>query len=376
MHTHSVRPNLEYLEKPSGGAFVVQEHARDTPSFSDLLDLQRSIAIGEFDFDRAVHLIARCARNVANASGIAIALLERNQLVYRAGCGSAASYVGRRVMATLSVSGYDRGEILRVEDAQTDTRIEAAICRQFGAKSLLILPIYHNGTVAGALQIFFAEVHAFGYREMATYRVIAGLVEEAIWYADEVEHEKTPAAVSIISPPAEPLRLYGRGWQAALAAILALASWIAYSGRRPALSAAFSASASSSAIALGAPFASAKPHPADTMSRLQTGRAEDGRKAARTLPRWVWVGENELDYLAQGVKVRYFIPRPQPQQMSLAKSHVKYIGEDVTVRYFTPEQATALPPLPTGSAARPAAGCTAGGLCPGGREIRVPNLNN
>jgi len=376
MHAHSLPPKLEYLDKPSVSTFVGQEHSTDTPSICDLLDLQRSIATGEFDFDRAVHLIARRARNVADASGIAIGLLERNQLVYRAGCGSAGSYIGRRVMATLSVSGYDRGEILRVEDAQTDTRIEAAICRQFGAKSLLILPIYQNGTVAGALQIFFAEVHAFRCREMATYRMIAGLVEEAIWYANELEQEKTPAAMNTISPPAEPMRLYGRGWLAGLAAILALVSWIAYGGRRPALSAAVSASATSSAIAQEVAFAS-KPLPANTTSgsRTVSGRTEDGRNAAR-LPRWVWVGESELDYLAQGVKVRYFIPRPPPQPMRLGKSHVKYIGEDVTVRYFTPEQAAALPPLPAANAARPAAGCRAGGLCPGGREVRVPNLNN
>ncbi|HXY49990.1 MAG TPA: hypothetical protein VEI01_11105 [Terriglobales bacterium] len=112
---------------------------------------------------------------------------------------------------------------------------------------------------------------------------------------------------------------------------------------------------------------SAKPHSA-TVSRPQTPPGtKDGVKAASTSPRWVWVGENELDYLAQGVKVRYFIPRPPPQQR-LGKTHVKYIGEDVIIRYFTPEQAAGLPSRPAGSAARPAQVCTAGGVCPGGRE--------
>jgi hypothetical protein len=377
MDTDAVPPNLEYFQKPSVSALVVHEGGMDTPSFSDLLDLQRSIATGEFDFDRAVHLTARCARNVANATGIAIALLEGNQLVYRAGCGSAATYVGRHVMATLSVSGYDRGEILRVEDAQTDTRIEAAICRQFGAKSLLILPIYHDGIMAGVLQIFFAEAHAFRYREMGTYRLIAGLVEEAIWYAYELEPKKTAVAVSVSPPPAKLLRGYGRAWQAGLAAMLALASYIAYSGRRAAVF--MRASASAPAIEQQSPFASAKPHSANPIFRAQTaaGRTEDGRKTARTLPRWVWVGQNELDFLAQDVKVRYFIPRPPPQRLQLGKSHVEYIGEDVTVRYFTPEQAVALPPLPTGSSARTGEQCAAGGgLCPRVHEIPRPSLDN
>jgi len=367
----SLSPNVEYIHKPAVSAWVVHEHGRDTPSFSDLLDLQRSIATGEFDFDRAVHLTARCARNVANATGIAIALMEGNQLVYRAGCGSGAVYLGRHVRATLRMSRYDRGDILRVEDAQTDTRIEAAICRQFGAKSLLILPIYHDGIVAGVLQIFFAEAHAFRHREMGSYRLIAGLVEEAIWYAYELEPKKTAVAASVGPPPTKPLLLYGRKWQA-WAAILALASCIAYSGRRAAV---FTrASASTPAMAL---FASAKPQSANPNSRPRTAaaRTENGRKGAGTLPRWVWVGKNELDYLAQDVKVRYFIPRPARQPMQLGKSHVEHIGEDVTVRYFTPEQAVALPLLPTGSAARTAEQCTAGGLC-SGHEVPRASLNN
>ena len=44
-------------------------------------------------------------------------------------------------MATLIVTADTKGsrEILRVENTQKDTRIESAICQQFGAKSLLIL---------------------------------------------------------------------------------------------------------------------------------------------------------------------------------------------------------------------------------------------
>ena len=37
-----------------------------------------------------------------------------------------------------------KAEILRVEIAPTDGRIEAAICRQFGAEFLLILPVFDN----------------------------------------------------------------------------------------------------------------------------------------------------------------------------------------------------------------------------------------
>ena len=51
---------------------------------------------------------------------------------------------------TVSADAKTNCEILRVENAQTDTRIEADICRQFGASALLILPIYHDRVLAGA----------------------------------------------------------------------------------------------------------------------------------------------------------------------------------------------------------------------------------
>jgi hypothetical protein len=88
----------------------------DAQSGSALVELLHLVMAGELDLNRATHLIADHARNVANATGVAIGLLKGDQLVYRAGNGSAAILVGRHVMATLSVSANAdaRHEILRV----------------------------------------------------------------------------------------------------------------------------------------------------------------------------------------------------------------------------------------------------------------------
>ena len=65
----------------------------DSQSLSAIVEVQRLIAKGELDVDGAMHLIVDCARNVANATGVAIGLLKGDQLVYRAGSGSAATYI-------------------------------------------------------------------------------------------------------------------------------------------------------------------------------------------------------------------------------------------------------------------------------------------
>ncbi|MFZ1051071.1 MAG: GAF domain-containing protein, partial [Candidatus Sulfotelmatobacter sp.] len=164
----------------------------DSQSLSAVMEVQRLVTTGKLDVDGAMHLIVESARNVANATGVAIGLLKEDQLVYQAGSGSAATYIGRHVTASLTASADTKAnrEILRVENTQTDTRIEAAICRQFGAKSLLILPIYHDRDVAGVLEILFGEAHAFEDREVRTYRLMAQQIEAAMFPTAQLERGK------------------------------------------------------------------------------------------------------------------------------------------------------------------------------------------
>jgi hypothetical protein len=180
----SSRFNLDHeaFQNLLANAFVVQESGVDVHSLSAVIKLQRIIGSGAVDEQAAMNLVADRARDVANAAGIAVALLNGDELVYRAGSGTAGPYVGRRVTAILSVSqNREAGaEILRVENSDTDTRIEAAICREFGAKSLLILPIYREGRVAGAEMVLFSEPHIFLERELRAYRLMAGLLGDAI----------------------------------------------------------------------------------------------------------------------------------------------------------------------------------------------------
>jgi hypothetical protein len=321
------------------------------------------------------------------------------------------------VMATLSVPADTNTsrEILRVENAQTDTRIGAEICRQFGAKSLLILLIYHDRAAAGVLEVFFSDAHAFQDREVRTYRLMAGLIGEAIAQAAQLERKKnltaalptTPHAIEQIVPqrekflnvgrsmpgptnkhatypprgaamavdwklpiPRQPAVLatmimqrakrvpwYKRPWNVDLAAVvtvLVLTCWIAYSDRQPASLLGSSELQRSVAIEEQVPFLHAKAVPAKSTSKVQTAPVPvEEARAARTRLQRVRVGENEVDYIGEDVTVRYFTHKPAPQPVSVGESQVAYIGEDVTVRYFTPKPAVVPPTPAVGSAAQP-----------------------
>jgi hypothetical protein len=374
-------------------AFAVQESGLDTQSLSAILELQRSITTGEPDVDRTINQVADRARDVANATGIAIALLRGDRLVYRAGTGSATPYVGRQVTAILSASKRNkaRGEILRVENAQTDARIEAAICRQFEAQSLLILPIYHERTVAGVLEVLFSEAHVFQDRETRTYRLMASLVEEAMSREAELDQKKARATQSVTMPHAdeqityqmqkfarddksvpERARKHGIGqareaatalpdlgqlaktartishrmrrvlrWSVAATAVvnaLVIAVfWIAYD-RRPASPVGTSSLQRLHTAGEQIPFVPANP------AAGGTGRAKIFGSAFKR----VQVGANEVDYIAEDVTIRHFTTEPAPQRVGGRYKEV-HIGADVTVRYFAskPAAVTQIRPVST-----------------------------
>jgi putative methionine-R-sulfoxide reductase with GAF domain len=403
VHTTLDRESFQNL---LASAFVVQESLMDAQSGSGIVELLHLVMAGELDVNDATHLIADRARNVANASGVAIGLLKGDQLVYRAGSGSASTLVGRHVMATLSVSANAdaRHEILRVEDAQTDPGIGAAICCQFGVRSLLILPIYHNRAVAGVLEVFFTDAHAFQHREICTYQLMARVVGEAMAYAVLFEQKKAilaerskvpqafeqtddhkqsfrsnsglPANTHAVHPTcrapiveAEGLssrkaRHAGAGvtqparfvpshmglWRiadwAAVVTVLVTASWIAYSYRRPASPSGALTRQRWNVPGQQAPFMPQEPVPAELdLSKPQTPSVaiEPVRKVARRTYRTVRVGDNEIDYISDDVTVRRFFPRPALQQVRGPDYQVEYISEDVTVRHFKPKRAIVSP---------------------------------
>ena len=423
-------------------AYVVQESGIDTRSLSAVLELQGLMAESELDVDRAMPLMAERARNVAQATGVAIAILQGDQLVYRAGSGSSAAYVGRRVTAILSVSRHtkSKAEILRVENAQRDGRIEAAICRQFGAESLLILPVYDNRNLVGVMEVIFSDAHSFQEQEVRTYRVMASLLGEVIGRAAQPQIQRaateppvlqpvlasiapqpgipkmepprvvqptapapqsgfsilglTSESVSLTRDPLESLRSVAarltanptlrRAYRAAIASIatirlpeirlperhqldralsvvmrpvirvpyykrwvaltvVVLATWVAFRDHRPTPAAPTSAVASAKAV----PQPSSSPSAASTAvpAKASAIPALAVVPPVAAKPRWVRVGNDELDYVGQDVTVRYFGVKPAAQ-LAPAHSRTKKIGSDVTVRYFSPIAASAPERIP------------------------------
>jgi hypothetical protein len=394
----------ESFQEILASAFVVQQSLMDIPLPSAMLTVRHLIAAGSIDVNGAMHVITGRARNIAHATGAVIGLLKGDQLIYRAGSGSAATYIGRPTTAILSVSAKSepKSEILRVEDAETDTGIGGAICHQFGVKSLLILPIYDEQVLQGVLQVFFNEAHAFQDGEVRAYQSMASVVGGMMTHATKVEPKK-PVALELSALPtieqrtppmqrfpsnsespansyatlqagglaiaesekllssrarpaaamttyrAQRLPIHIRMWKvadrAAVVIVLVTASWIASSYRRPALPLRVVELPRSNTVDQQAPLVPTElGSPNKDMSTPQTASVpmNDLRTAARSTPRRVRVGHDEIDYISEDVIVRHFTRKPVLQRVPPWDDQVEYFSEDVTVRRFAPK--LAVPP--------------------------------
>ena len=130
---------------------------------------------------------------------------------------------------------------------------------------------------------------------------------------------------------------------------LGTACWIAYSYHGQVSRLGASAGQKSSAIEQQVPFAPQQVAPAGTdMSKPQTASVpmEEVRKAARSTPRRVKVGDDEIDDISDDVTVRRFIPKPAQQPLPGPDYRVDYVSGDVTVRHFRPKLAVVSPSQP------------------------------
>ena len=362
-------------------AYAVQQSGMDTQSLATLLELQQALAASPADQEDALALIADRAQNIAGATGVAIASLVGDQLVFRAGSGCAASSVGRHMSAVLSVSSSDlpRSEILRVEDANTDGRIVADICRQFESQALLILPVYRDHAVAGVFQVLFSEPHVFQDSELRAYRMMIAMAEDAIFRpsSHRTQPSSVPHAIGEITAQFDdddvfaesPIISYPMGGErwlprvpmntavtGMIAALVLVAGWIIYEHRPTAPSSTWQAEASTQTTNTASQkleIPPVKPTPASQPVRARnSSHTADLSDAPNSSFRKVWVGPNEVDYVSKDVTIRRFVTtKPQPTQARNEYREVR-IGKDVTMRYFASKPPLGVPAHPVSNAAQ------------------------
>jgi GAF domain-containing protein len=167
-----------------------------TLTLAEIVEAQRQIQVRHLELDKAMAVIAEKVAHIANATGAGVGILEEKTVRYRAGAGAPALPVGSDVpLATaICAASVRTGQVIRSEDVNTEVLFDPEPCRERGILSLLAVPIYHDGDIVGALELYFDKIHGYAEQDIHTCQLMAGLVTEAIGRDAELKIKKSMAA--------------------------------------------------------------------------------------------------------------------------------------------------------------------------------------
>ena len=153
-----------------------------TLTLSEIVEAQRQIQMHHLGLDKAMAVVAERVARITKSSGAAIGILEGKNVRYRAGAGPPALPIGseRPLETAICVACVRVGKVIRSEDIDTEFLFDPDLCRGRGILSLLAVPIYHDGNIVGALELYFDRIHGFAEQDIHTCQLMAGLVTEAI----------------------------------------------------------------------------------------------------------------------------------------------------------------------------------------------------
>ncbi|HYA25055.1 MAG TPA: hypothetical protein VEF05_12890 [Terriglobales bacterium] len=165
-----VRPKLD----PAGTLAIIAET-------QELLHSQH------YDVNAAARLIAERLEKITNAAGVALAVIEDDQLTYCAALGNFASLAGSSGPIGAGIS-----EFLR-EGAVAPDGFRAELLER-NDDSPAFFPVYSGGRIAGLLQLSFPESESIQEHEIRSCQVMAGLMGETISRTAELEWKQSLAA--------------------------------------------------------------------------------------------------------------------------------------------------------------------------------------
>lgn len=177
-------------------AYVLQEGASSPAPVRPALDpgetlaeiaaTQELLRANDSDLHASARLIADRLQKITSATGVAVALIQEEQLEYCAAVGNAASLAGMAMPIDSSLSEF-------LQTAAADPAHIAELLKRHDNASPFLFPVYHEGKVSGLLDVRFSESDAIRSQDVQSCQVMAGLLGEAVARAAKVEWKQALA---------------------------------------------------------------------------------------------------------------------------------------------------------------------------------------
>jgi len=176
-------PSRNVVQKTETVAEEASRSGADyAPTLAAIVEAQHQIQIRHLELDKAMTLVAESVSRITKASGSAIAMVEGKNVRYRASTGSSAFPVDSEVPIESAIcqGTVFTGQVTLTEDVKAEKLFDPSPCLKRGVLSLIAVPIYHDGDVVGALELYFDRTFGFAEHDIHTCHLMAGLVTEAL----------------------------------------------------------------------------------------------------------------------------------------------------------------------------------------------------
>jgi diguanylate cyclase (GGDEF)-like protein len=125
---------------------------------------------------------AEHAAAITHASGAVVELVDGSEMVYSAVWGTASSFRDLRIQRQGSLSGLcvHQAAPLHCEDAETDPRVDRAICERVGIRSMICVPLFHKGRAVGVLKVLSRRKNAFHDTHVEALAMVASVIAASL----------------------------------------------------------------------------------------------------------------------------------------------------------------------------------------------------
>ncbi len=166
-----------------------------TVTLAQIVETQHQIQVRHLELENTMLLVAERLTQIARASGAAIGILDGQKLRYRAVAGLLTLPAGTEVPMekALCAPCLRTGQVFRCADVNPEFLLDTAECLRRGIQSLIAVPIFHDGRVAGGMELYYPTTQAFTEQDVHTGQLMAGLVTEALARGEEVTWKKSLA---------------------------------------------------------------------------------------------------------------------------------------------------------------------------------------
>lgn len=160
------------------------------PSQEKLLQIvkaQTQIIKTGFDITSVMFLVVQQAMELTGSNGAVIELVDGEDMVYSASCGSLEQYLGFRLKVNSSLSGMciKTNEMLYSKDCFNDERVDQSAVKKLNIKSMVVMPLKHNDTTVGVLKVVSSESSFFKESDLCTMSLMAEMMAATMFYANK-----------------------------------------------------------------------------------------------------------------------------------------------------------------------------------------------